>query len=105
MVEGRKTTENEGWAAQSRLGCAPSYDMPYPFPVTAAKTRRKPVWRQASQTKWITGVAALFIVMEEAGQALVACVGPYPRSKVIVGGGSWVLAWSLLDQRNTLVNE
>jgi|UPI00001E4DFA hypothetical protein len=48
--------------------------MPFPFPVTAAKTRRKPVRRQASQPKWITGVAALFIDMEEAGQALVVCV-------------------------------
>lgn len=43
-------------ASQSLLGCAPSYDMPFPFPVTAAKTRRKPVGRQASQLKWITGV-------------------------------------------------
>lgn len=32
-----------------------SYGMPSPFPVTEAKTRRKPVGHQASQTKWITG--------------------------------------------------
>lgn len=31
VVEGRKTTESEGWASQSLLGCAPSYDMPYPL--------------------------------------------------------------------------
>lgn len=42
---------------------------PIPFPVTAAKTRRKPVGRQASQTKWTTGMAALFVDKEEAGQA------------------------------------
>lgn len=51
---------------------------PIPFPVIAAKTRRKPVGHQASQTKWVTGVAALFTDMEEAGQALVDCVGPRP---------------------------
>lgn len=55
-----------------------SYDMPSLFLLTAAKTRRKSAGYQASQTKRITGVAAVFIDMEEAGQTPVVCVGLYP---------------------------
>lgn len=55
-----------------------SYNMPSLFLLTAAKTKRKSAGHQASQMKWITGVAAVFIDMEEAGQALVVCVELYP---------------------------
>lgn len=50
--------------------------MPCPLPLSGhcsqdqEETGQEPVgWRQASQTKGVTGVAAVFTAVEEAGQA------------------------------------
>jgi len=44
VVEGRKTTESEGWASQSLHGRARSSDMPYPFSGHCSQDQEEAGW-------------------------------------------------------------
>lgn len=78
VSEGRKTTESEGWASQSLLGCAPSYDMPYPLSGHCSQDQEE-AGRAPGQPDEVDNWSGSLVHRQGGSWAgLVVCVGPYP---------------------------